>query len=188
MSNPPLFTIATNRCGQELSLWGSLYKTSWFRVAVTLVGLLVKANSKTQYNEDQTVAVGFSSRPRGFEKTIGHFANALPVKIPIWEELTRTSGEPTLQSLVKAVSNNISKAKRAERFTMLDIAASSRTQKQSFFPPKVAVTYSPRLADQQCNLYPVEGAWDLFFCFLEQDSKVDLGVNLKNSNTVWVRS
>ena len=41
---------------------------------------------------------------------------------------------------------------------------------------KVAVTFSPKLADQRCTLYPVEGVWDLLFCFLEHDSGVSLGV------------
>ena len=130
------------------------------------MGLLSNANSRTKHNEDQTVAVGFPGRPNGFDRAIGHFANAFAIKIPIWQELFRSSGGATLQSLVKAVSENISKAKRADRFTMLDIAAYAQSHKQKFIAPKVAVTYSPRLAGQRCHLYPVEGAWDLFFCLL----------------------
>lgn len=71
---------------------------------------------------------------------------------------------------------------------MPDIVASSRVNKQRFPSPKVAVTYSPRLADQRCHLYPVEGAWDLFFCFLEQDSTVDLGVRPTNIDLLLTRN
>ncbi|KAJ2964349.1 hypothetical protein NQ176_g10799 [Zarea fungicola] len=41
---------------------------------------------------------------------------------------------------------------------------------------KVAVTLSPKLADDRCTLYPVNGVWDLFFCFLEHADGVSLGV------------
>jgi hypothetical protein len=41
---------------------------------------------------------------------------------------------------------------------------------------KVSVTFSPKLANENCTIYPVEGVWDLFFCFLETQNGVSLGV------------
>ena len=45
---------------------------------------------------------------------------------------------------------------------------------------KVAVTFSPKTANSSCTIYPVEGVWDLFFCFLEKEDGVSLGVSRLN--------
>ena len=163
---------------KDLSAWGNKHRTSWFRIAVTIVGLLVRANSNTRYGEDQALTVGFAGRPKGFERTIGQFANGLPIKIPIWDCLSNELDTGTLTSLIAAVSRNVGKMKRAELFSPLDVAKSSRSHGIDYVPPKVAVTYSPRLAEHECSLFPVEGAWDLFFCFLEEEDGVNLGVRL----------
>ena len=155
-----------------------MHHTSWFRIAVAVVGLLVRANSNVCYGEDQSLAVAFAGRPKGFESTIGQFANGLPIKIPVWDCLSTEPNSGTLGSLITAVSKNVSGVKRAERFTPLDLARICRSKGIDYSPPKVAVTYSPRLANHECSLFPVEGAWDLFFCFLEEEDRVNLGVKL----------
>ncbi|KAL9117893.1 MAG: hypothetical protein Q9187_005564, partial [Circinaria calcarea] len=161
---------------EELAAWGNSHRTSWFRIAVTLLGLLVHTKSKTPYGEDQALEVAFAGRSQGFESTIGQFANALPVKLPLLDFAQLDSRSTTLAALIAAVSKNISRVKRAERFSPLDVARSGRAHNVMYSPSKVAVTYSPRLADPKCRLYPVEGKWDLFFCFLEVETSVELGV------------
>ena len=47
---------------------------------------------------------------------------------------------------------------------------------------KVAVTFSPKTANSRCTVYPVEGVWDLFYCFLEKEDGVLLGVSGDNTN------
>ena len=159
-----------------MAAWGNSHRASWFRIAVTLLGLLVHTKSKTLYGEDQALEVAFAGRSQGFESTIGQFANALPVKLPLSDFAQLDSRSATLAALIAAVSKNISKVKRAERFSPLDVARSGRAHNVMYSPSKVAVTYSPGLADPKCRLYPVEGKWDLFFCFLEVGTSVELGV------------
>ncbi|KAB2573376.1 Hybrid PKS-NRPS synthetase TAS1 [Lasiodiplodia theobromae] len=160
---------------KDLEEWGSSYRTSWFRIAVSLVGLLVMDQTRPPLGEDEVLAVAFAGRPKDFQRCVGQFANALPVQVPLWKCLLE-SPQSTLQSLVKAVSSNVSQAKRAELFPPIEVARCSRARNIQYQPPKVAVTYSPKLARQECQLFPVEGAWDLFFCFLEYENDVKLGV------------
>jgi len=51
-------------------------------------------------------------------------------------------------------------------------------REEGFHVPRsqVAITLSPKLSRPECSLYPVEGNWDLFFCFLEAEDSVSLGV------------
>ena len=117
----------------------------------------MRANSNVKYSEDQALTVAFAGRPKRFNKTIGQFANGLPVKIPIWESLSGELNTGTLALLIAAVSRNVDRMKRAERLSPLDVARSCRSHGIDYSPPKVAVTYSPKLAEYKCSFFPVEG-------------------------------
>lgn len=67
--------------------------------------------------------------------------------------------------------------KKAELFPATELARTCRNLNIEYEPPKVTITYSPKLAESSCLLFPVEGPWDLFFCFLEYEDHVKLGVN-----------
>lgn len=108
---------------------------------------------------------------------VGQFANALPVKVPLWQVLNSDKSDRSFKSLVSAVGKNISAVKKAEMFPALEIARACREQNIDYQPPRVAVTYSPKLAKAGCRLFPVEGSWDLFFCFLDYEEDVKLGVS-----------
>ena len=105
---------------------------------------------------------------------IGQFANALPVRIPLWDSLERHDG--SFRSLVTATGKNLSAVKKAELLPPVDVARAARESGRDYAPPKVAVTYSPKLANAECRLFPVEGPWDLFVCFLEYEEDIKLGV------------
>ncbi|KAF4991222.1 hypothetical protein FDECE_14114 [Fusarium decemcellulare] len=158
----------------ELDSISQMYKTSWFRVLTSLVGLLVIDKKGLQYGRSEVISLGFGGRPRGMEASVGQFANPLPAKIPLWEALETESG--SFKSLVSAVSKNISAIKRAELVPSLDLVRACRDLNLDYEPPRVTVTYSPKLAKSGCRLFPVEGSWDLFFCFLEYEDNVKLGV------------
>ena len=88
------------------------------------------------------------------------------------------SGDLAFTQLVKLVSTTISSGKRNELFPFLSLIDEARkTMDASLLDFKVAVTFSPKLADRRCTLYPVEGVWDLFFCFLEQENGVSLSLS-----------
>ncbi|KAF4471968.1 amino acid adenylation domain [Fusarium albosuccineum] len=131
-------------------------------------------DSKPNYGRSEVISLGFGGRPRGMETSVGQFANPLPAKIPLWEALETESG--SFKSLVSAVSKNISAIKRAELVPSLDLVRACRDLNLDYEPPRVTVTYSPKLAKSGCRLFPVEGSWDLFFCFLEYEDNVKLGV------------
>ncbi|KAM4066491.1 AMP-binding enzyme [Hirsutella rhossiliensis] len=158
----------------ELDVWSQMFKTSWFRVATALVGLLVVDKKRPQFRKDEMLAVGFGSRPREMGACVGQFANALPVRVPLWKALDESDG--SFRALVAAVGKNVSAVKKAELFPAVEVARSCRGLNIDYEPPRVAVTYSPKLARSECRLFPVEGSWDLFFCFLEYDTDVKLGV------------
>ncbi|KYK57278.1 amino acid adenylation domain protein [Drechmeria coniospora] len=158
----------------ELDVWSQMFRTSWFRVATALVGLLVVDKAKPQFGKDEVLSIGFGSRPKGMGACIGQFANALPVKVPLWDVLHQADG--SFKALVSAVGKNISAVKRAELFPAVDVVRSCRDLNIDYSPPRVTVTYSPKLARSECRLFPVEGSWDLFFCFLEYEDDVKLGV------------
>lgn len=161
---------------QDLSTWSSLFRTSWFRVATTLVGLALHREAGNPLDGEHMLSVAFDGRPEGFENTVGHFANALPVMIPVAHHLQAGGQQSTLSSLVRSVSSNISRVKKAQRLSVLDIARTCHAKGQEFGTPQVAVSYSPRLSNDSCRLFPVEGRWDLFFVFLDCPEGIELGV------------
>lgn len=119
------------------------------------------------------MVVGFGSRPKEMNACVGQFANALPIKLPLWQALE----DGSFKALVSALGKNLSAVKKAELFPAVDVARSSRALNMDYEPPRVAVTYSPKLAKSECRLFPVEGSWDLLFCFLEYEDDVKLGVS-----------
>lgn len=161
---------------QELETWSNAYKTSWFRVAISLVGLLVADKTRPALGLDEVLSVAFAGRPKDMTACVGHFANSLPVKIPIWKALGPDGSSRSFRSLVSAVSKSMSAIKKAEMIAPIEVSRACRAMDIDYQPPRVAVTYSPKLARTECRLFPVEGSWDLFFCFLEYEEDVKLGV------------
>lgn len=161
---------------QDLDVWSQLYKCSWFRVATAIVGLLVVENKpRPQFGKDEIMSVGFGSRPKEMLNCVGQFANALPIRVPVWQVMS--DGDGSFKALVSALGKNISSVKKAELFPAVDVVRSCRDRNLDYEPPRVTVTYSPKLANAECRLFPVEGSWDLFFCFLEYEDDVKLGVS-----------
>ncbi|KIK03064.1 hypothetical protein K443DRAFT_95740 [Laccaria amethystina LaAM-08-1] len=158
----------------ELRTWGNRYRASWFRVAVALVGVLVRSIAEPDGGADHSVTVAFGGRPAGMEDTVGQFANAVPIRIALSEVLA--SGPPSFEALVNLVSKEVSTAKKHDRLSYLDISNAHRKLGLQVSPAQVAITISPKLSRKECTLYPVEGPYDIFFCFLEGDDGVSLGV------------
>ncbi|KAM3435501.1 hypothetical protein MY4824_004817 [Beauveria thailandica] len=159
----------------ELDEWSQMYKTSWFRVATALVGLFVADRTRPPLGKEEVLSVGFGGRPKEMNSScVGQFANALPVRLPLWQTLEQ--GDGSFRSFVSAVGKNLSAVKKAELFPAIELARLSRESGNDYQPPKVAVTYSPKLAKAGCRIFPVEGPWDLFICFLEEEYNVKLGV------------
>ncbi|KAJ7242915.1 hypothetical protein C8J57DRAFT_1243659 [Mycena rebaudengoi] len=162
----------------ELARWSARYGTSWFRVAVCVLGLVVRtwADDTTLDDHDYSVTVAFSGRPASLAQTrvIGQFANALPIRIPTGDILR--SGNPTFNNLVRVVSSAISMAKKHQYFSSLDLFRALHSAGHRAPRSQVAITLSPPLARPKCCLYPVEGQCDLFFCFLDETESVSLGV------------
>uniref|UniRef100_A0A0C4DIN8 Uncharacterized protein n=1 Tax=Fusarium oxysporum (strain Fo5176) TaxID=660025 RepID=A0A0C4DIN8_FUSOF len=161
----------------ELEGWGSMYGTSWFRVATALVGLVVANVTRPQLGLDEVLAVGFGSRPQEMGSTVGQFANALPVNVGFWDALT-TKGphQGTFREFVKAIGRNVSAVKRAQMLAPIEVAHACREFDIAYKPPRVAITYSPELSHPDHRLFPVEGAWNLFFPFHEYESEVRCGL------------
>ncbi|KAI0185232.1 amino acid adenylation domain protein [Xylaria flabelliformis] len=160
----------------DLDIWSQMYRTSWFRVATTLVGLLVIDKTRPPNGKDEVLSVAFGSRPKEMTYCVGQFANALPVKVPFWQCLTSKGSDRTFKSLVSSVGKNMSAVKKVELFPAVELVRACRSRNVDYKPPKVAVTYSPKLANSECRLFPVEGNCDLFFCFLEYEKDVKLGL------------
>ncbi|KAF9528634.1 amino acid adenylation domain protein [Crepidotus variabilis] len=159
----------------ELREWGNRYKTSWFRVAVALIGVLIRSVSEPEGGADQAVTVAFGGRPGGMENSVGQFANALPMRVPLAEVLN-SKAPTTFDTLVKLVGKEVSAAKKYDRLSFLDVTDAHREAGSQIPPSQVAITLSPKLSRPECSLYPVEGPYDLFFCFLEGETSVTLGV------------
>lgn len=99
----------------------------------------------------------------------------MPVKVPL-TSLLRDGA--SFSDAVKAMGHHVSSAKKHEMFPFMSLMEEAkRDTDPSLLDFKVAVTFSPKLTNKSCTLYPVEGIWDLFFCFLEQDDGVSLGVS-----------
>ncbi|KAF9522313.1 hypothetical protein CPB83DRAFT_887614 [Crepidotus variabilis] len=159
----------------ELCDWGNRYQTSWFRVAVGLVGVLIRSLSEPNEGADQAVTIAFGGRPGALENTVGHFANTVPIRIPLADILSSQT-PPTFEELVRLISTEISNAKKYDRLSYLDISEAHREAGLRVPPSQVAITFSPKPSHSECSLYPVEGPYDLFFCFLEGEASVKLGV------------
>ncbi|CAK5278577.1 unnamed protein product [Mycena citricolor] len=159
----------------QLAQWSARHRTSWFRVALAVVALLTESHSIVGSSRDQTLTVAFGGRPKGLDRTVGHFANALPIRVPV-SHLIRSSSTITFDALLRLLSTTVSTAKKHERFSFTDL--SQACLEEGCMPPRaqVAVTLSPKLEREECELYPVEGPYDLFFCFLEASDSVSLGV------------
>lgn len=140
------------------------------------MGLLVADQTRPQLGLDEVLSVAFAGRPKDMGACVGHFANSLPVSIPIWQVLQADGSTRSFKELVSAVSKNMSAVKKAEMVAPIEVARACRNANVDYEPPRVAVTYSPKLARSECRLFPVEGSWDLFFCFLEYEEDVKLGV------------
>ncbi|KAH6846806.1 non-ribosomal peptide synthetase [Alternaria alternata] len=179
---PPVKTTADYRRmhtwaffpNEQLQKWSELYKTSWFRVASTVVSLVTDGNAEPAPHHDRALFVAFGARPKEFQNCVSHMANTMPVKVPLARLLQNNA---TFLEAVKAFGKNLSIAKKHEMYPFLSLIEEARKkmdERQLNF--KVAVTFSPKLASKSCSIYPVEGVWDLFFCFLEHDDGVSLGV------------
>ena len=98
----------------------------------------------------------------------------MPIKSPL---SSLREQDVCLKDVVRIIGRSISTAKRYELFPFLSLVDEARKVNNSFgLEFKVAVTLSPKLSHESCTLYPVEGIWDLFFCFLEREDGVSLGV------------
>lgn len=102
---------------QELNEWSQLFKTSWFRVATALVGLLAVDKKRPQFGYNKVLFIGFGSRPREMNTSVGQFANALPVILPLWQAL---HNDGSFQALATALGRNVSSIKKAELFSPLE--------------------------------------------------------------------
>ncbi|KAI1120014.1 non-ribosomal peptide synthetase [Nemania abortiva] len=159
---------------ENLKAWSNLYGTSWFRIATSIIGLITAGVSTPLPHHDHALSVAFGGRPRHFADCISHMANTMPVKFPL---SSMVQSDATFSQTVKAMGRNLSQAKKYELFPFLALMQEAqKTLDNSLLDFRVAVTFSPKLASKKCTLYPVEGIWDLFFCFLEQDDGVSLGV------------
>ncbi|CAK5282791.1 unnamed protein product [Mycena citricolor] len=162
----------------DLRQWSARYNTSWFRVMLAAIGVLVRSKCAPPGCEDTAdfvLTTAFAGRPAGLGHALGHFVNALPVRVPFTAVLG-PDGAGTFDMLVKHISEYVSAAKRHEVFSLLDLQDAARAEGMQIPRSQVAVTLSPRLARNECELLPVEGAHDLFFCFLEGPDAVELGV------------
>ncbi|GAB1200511.1 hypothetical protein APSETT444_009884 [Aspergillus pseudonomiae] len=101
---------------------------------------------------------------------------ALP-NSPTYGQFVQKQRRATFVDAVKEMGRSISTAKKHEMFPFVSLVETAReTMSDKMLDFKVSVTFSPKLADDNCTIYPVEGVWDLFFCFLETQNGVDLGV------------
>ncbi|KAJ6574323.1 hypothetical protein B0H19DRAFT_1020850 [Mycena capillaripes] len=162
-----------NLTKEKLTRLGTRYNTSWFRVAVAVIGLLVRTSAEPT-QEDHAMLVAFGGRPESMQGTVGHFANALPIRIPLTQVLR--SANPTFDALLQVVSTTISSGKKHDRFSFADLCRAQNVAGLQMPRFQVAITLSPQLARPECTLYPVEGAYDLFFCFLEEKDTVSIGL------------
>lgn len=61
----------------ELEAWSELYKTSWFRVATSIVGLVTAGIAKPQPHHDHALMVALGARPQDFHQCVSHMANTV---------------------------------------------------------------------------------------------------------------
>ncbi|KAJ7098559.1 hypothetical protein B0H15DRAFT_797266 [Mycena belliarum] len=163
---------------QELVAWGTQYKTSWFRLIIAVVGLTIRQVSETQPGADHAVTVAFGGRTLSTALSIGNFANAMPIRVPLAKALNGPIGSSngTILDLVKSISKQLSVAKKHDRFSFADLARIRNRGGVAMLTPQVAVTLSPKLSRDEFELFPVEGPYELLFCLLEGRDTVELGV------------
>ncbi|KDR67250.1 hypothetical protein GALMADRAFT_130449 [Galerina marginata CBS 339.88] len=157
----------------ELRDWGNRYQTSWFRVAIALIGVLVRSIAIPDGISDHAITIAFGGRPAEMKNTVGQFANAVPIRIPLIDVICSQS--PTFEALVRLISKEVSTAKNHDQFSYLDLTEACSELGLQVPSTQVAITQSPKLARPECTLYPVEGSYDLFFCFSEGEETVSLG-------------
>ncbi|KAL2168434.1 hypothetical protein VTG60DRAFT_7295 [Thermothelomyces hinnuleus] len=161
---------------EEIKKWSQWYKTSWFRIVASIVGLVTAGASMPAPHHDHALMVAFASRPPAFASCVSHMANTMPVKFPL-SALLRDGGKATFADAVKAFGKNLSQAKRHEMYPFMTLVeGASKVMDDSLLRFRVALSFTPTPADGRYDLYPIEGVWDLFFCFLGQDEGVSLGV------------
>ncbi|KAL9093503.1 MAG: hypothetical protein Q9165_003898 [Trypethelium subeluteriae] len=160
----------------ELKKWSQPYKTSWFRVATSIIGLITASIATPTPYHDHALMLAFGGHPPAFASCISHMADAMPVKSSL-SSLPRCFEKATIADVVKALGKNLSQPKRHEIFSFMTlIEEASKVMDDSLLRLEVAVTFSPMLADSRCSLHPMERVGDLFFCFLEREDGVSLGV------------
>ena len=81
---------------------------------------------------------------------------------------------------MKQIGAAISSGKKHELFPFLSLIEAHKEMNDTLPDSKVAVTFSPKTANSRCTIYTVEGVWDLFYCFLEKEDGVSLGVSRFN--------
>lgn len=75
---------------EELHKWSELYKTSWFRVASTIVSLVTDGSAEPTPHHDRALFVAFGARPKEFQTCVSHMANTVRTRIQlVMHELTR---------------------------------------------------------------------------------------------------
>ena len=159
---------------KELQDWSTQYRTSWFRIATSVIGLITSGLSLPSPHHDHCLQVAFGARESMYSDCVSHMANTMPIRVPLTQALT--SGAD-LSSFVKQLGKFVSQAKKFESYPFLSLLDNIRQRDLGAdLECKVAVTFSPKLASEDCTLFPVEGIWDLFFCFLEREDGVSLGV------------
>ena len=62
---------------EQLQKWSELYKTSWFRVASTVVSLVTDGNAEPAPHHDRALFVAFGARPKEFQNCVSHMANTV---------------------------------------------------------------------------------------------------------------
>ena len=145
-----------------------------------MAAVVSRSFSEPDYGAGNVITVAFGGRTDEMEGTVGHFANAMPIRIP-WMESFQSGSDPsaaTFDVLVKMISQQVSRGKRFERFSALDLTRAWNRRGNSVPPTQVAITLSPQLAHPESCLFPVEGSYDLFSCFLEQNDSVRLVVGV----------
>ena len=80
--------------------------------------------------------------------------------------------------LVRQIGAAVSAGKKYELYPFLSLVEEAhRATNDTLIDSKVAITFSPKTAHSRCAIFPVEGVWDLFYCFLEHEDGVSLGVS-----------
>jgi hypothetical protein len=121
-----------------------------------MAAVVSQSFSEPNYGADNVITVAFGGRTNEMESTVGHFANAMPIRIP-WTESFQSGSDLSVanfDTLVKMISQQVSRAKKFERFSALDLARAWNRRGNSVPPTQVAITLSPKLTHQESCLFP----------------------------------